>query len=154
MKQQKTINQHEQQYWHIPKFKIGLFLLFLLILGIDYRYSYIFINEWNNHNISYVFNCSGSCSEINISNLGFIPQIFFAYLLISLTFIILVVMIKGGFYKLKNYDEAGLIVGLIAGFIWGLIAGFIWGLIWGLIVGLIVGLIAGFIWGLIAEFEK
>jgi len=153
----EKIKQHEERYWHIPKFKIGLIALFLLMLIIDFGYSFIFISEWKNYNISFVFNCEKQeCNSISITSLGFIPHLFFAYGLISLTFIILVAFIKG----LKSYDEGGLIWGLIWGLIVGLIVGvgliggLIWGLIWGLLAGLIWGLLAGLIWGLILGLKE
>ena len=147
----KTINQHEEKYWHIPKFKIGLIALFLLMLIIDFGYSFIFISEWKSHNIGFVFNCEAEeCNSIGLFELGFIPQLFFAYILISLTFVILIAGIKGGFNKLKKYSEEGLISGLISGLILGLTMGLTMGLISGLILGLILGLIWGLIVGLIS----
>ena len=120
----KTLKNHEEQYWHIPKFKIGLIVLLILTLLMTFGYSFIFVNEWNSHDINLVFSCENEeCKNISINSLGFIPHLFFAYLLINLNFIILFSIIKGGFNKLKNYNNRGLILGLIWGLIWGLICG-------------------------------
>ena len=119
------IKQHTEKYIHFPKVKIGLILLFILVLSITYGYSFIFINEWKSHNISFVFSCDEDCNLVKIDSLGFLPQIIFAYLLISLVLIYGVATIKGSFSKLKKFNDTGLI--------WGLISGLILGLIWGLI---------------------
>ena len=71
------------------------------------------------------------------------------YVLVGLVFICLTALIKGGFNKVKRYDEGGLIFGLIIGLIFGLIARLIAGLIYWLIFGLIIGLIYWLIYGLI-----
>jgi len=119
------------------------------------------------YDIGFIFDCEvDECKDVNVSSLGFIPHLFFAYFLISLNLILLVSLIKSGFDKLKSYKDERLIWGLIFGLIWGLIWGLIFGLIgglifgliggliWGLIWGLIFGLIGGLIWGFILEFEK
>ena len=156
----KTITKHEEQYWHIPKFKIGLLALLILTLLLTFGYSFIFINEWNLHDINFILNCQGEeCRDVELNSLGFIPHLFFAYLLISLNFIILVSIIKGGFNKLKK--ERGLVFGLM----WGLIGGsicslvgfligalvlqFIYGMISGMVMGMISSTISGIIWGFI-----
>jgi len=155
----KSVKNHENKYWHIPKFKIRLLALFLLSIAITIGYSFIFIEVWKLHSISSIFSCVDvECIQIPFSSLGFIPHIFFAYFLISSIFITLAALIKGGFNKLKSYYEGGLIYGLmvclIFGLICGLIDGSIFGLIYGLIVGLIASLIYGSIFGLILEFER
>ncbi|MCK9369987.1 hypothetical protein M0R04_08795 [Candidatus Dojkabacteria bacterium] len=164
MTKTNPIKEHEQKYWHIPKFRVGLISLLILILAIDFGYSFIFINEWNNHNITLIFKCSNEeCRDIKTGSLDFIPQIFFAYFLISLTFIIITSLINGN--ELKTFDKTGLIwgfiIGLIAGGIVGSIVGLIRGLttgsiavfVWGVIGGLIIGLTLGFVGGLFMSFE-
>lgn len=145
----RTIKQHEEKYWHIPKFKIGLLSLLILSLFITFGYSFIFINEWNLHNISFVISCRyDECDSINYTSLGFILHLIFTYLLISFNFIVLTALLKRGFHNLKGNNDEGLIGGLNVGLIGGLMSG----LIVGLMSGLIVGLIGGLIVGLIGEF--
>ena len=148
----KTLKQHEQKYYHIPKVKFKLLGLFLLVLTITIFWVYLSITKFG------LFEVFGlEPEQITRDNLQVIPDLIFNYLLISFTFICLVALIKGGFDKLKSFDDEGLIVGLIAGLIGGLIGGLIvgliywliWGLIYWLIAGLIVGLIVGLIFGLI-----
>ena len=71
------------------------------------------------------------------------------YVLIALSVICLTALCKGGYSKLKKYDEEGLVGGLIGGLVGGLIVGLVGGLIGGLVGGLIVGLVGGLIVGLI-----
>ena len=142
MKQQ--INKHEQIYYHIPKVKFKLLGLFLLVLTFTIFWFYLSITKFG------LFEVFGlEIEQVTINNLQVIPDLIFNYLLISFTFICLVALIKGGFDKLKSFDDGGLILGLIFGIIFGLILGLIGGLIVGLIVGLIGGLILGLIFGLI-----
>jgi len=112
------IKQHKQQYWHIPKFKIGLFFLFLLVLTITIFWIYLSITKLGLFEIF-----SLEPEEVTINN--FILNLFFNYFLISLTFICLVAWIKNGFKNLKSFEDTGLIWGLIGGLIWGLIGGLI-----------------------------
>ena len=145
-KMKKTINQHEQQYWHIPKFSLlpilGIILFTLLTIG-----NYQLIDK---QIVRDVFNWSEEyCEEFVLNDLMILYPVIFEYIFISLLIISLVALFKGGYNKLKNYKEEGLIEGLILGLIWGLILGIIVGLIVGLILGLILGLIWGLIEGLI-----
>jgi len=144
----KTLNKHEQKYYHIPKCKFKLLGLFLLVLTFTIFWFYLSITRFG------LFEVFGlEPEQVTINNLQVIPNLIFNYLLISFTFICLVALIKGGFDKLKSFDDEGLIYwlifGLIAGLIFGLIFGLIYWLIWGLIYWLIFGLIAGLIFGLI-----
>ena len=141
----KTLKQHEQKYYHIPKVKFKLLGLFLLVLTITIFWVYLSITKFG------LFEVFGlEPEQITINNLQVIPNLIFNYLLISFTFICLVALIKGGFNKLKSFDDEGLIYWLIFGLIFGLILGLIFGLIGGLIFGLIYWLIWGLIYWLIA----
>ena len=87
-------------------------------------------------------------------HLSLIPLFIMESLLLSLTAVCLTAFFKGGFSKLKRYDdEEGLIFGLVLGFVVGLIVGSIIGLaiefMSGLIVGFISGLVGGLVGGLI-----
>jgi len=150
----KTIKQHEDKYWHIPKLSL-LPLLGLIV------FSLLAVANFNliNHDVLVQVFLSDFCSadlpcSLTSSDLINIYPIIGEYILISLALISLFAFLKGGYKNLKSYKEGGLILGLIAGLIWGLIggliAGLITGLIWGLIFGLIAGLIVGLIVGLIA----
>jgi len=152
----KTLKKHEQKYYHIPKCKFKLLGLFLLVLTITIFWVYLSITKFG------LFEVFGlEPEQITINNLQVIPNLIFNYLLISFTFICLVALIKGGFDKLKSFDDGGLILGLIFGIIFGLILGLIGGLIvgliywliWGLIYWLIAGLIVGLIVGLMESFD-
>ena len=156
----KTLKQHEQKYYHIPKVKFKLLGLFLLVLTITIFWVYLSITKFGLFEIF-----SLGIEQVTINNLQVIPDLIFNYLLISFTFICLVALIKGGFDKLKSFDDEGLIywlifglifgliLGLIFGLIGGLIVGLIYWLIWGLIFWLILGLILGLIVGIIGEFD-
>ena len=141
----KTLNKHEQKYYHIPKCKFKLLGLFLLVLTFTIFWVYLSITKFG------LFEVFGlEPEQITRDNLQVIPDLIFNYLLISFTFICLVALIKGGFNKLKSFDDEGLIYWLIFGLIFGLILGLIFGLIGGLIFGLIYWLIWGLIYWLIA----
>ena len=115
----KTLKQHEQKYYHIPKCKFKLLGLFLLVLTITIFWVYLSITKFG------LFEVFGlEPEQVTINNLQVIPNIFFNYILISFTFICLVALIKGGFDKLKSFDDEGLIVGLMIGLIFGIIGEF------------------------------
>ena len=143
----KTIIQHEEKYWYIPKFSIlpliGLILFTLLAIGNFQLIDKSVLKEVFKH-------CGDNCVyDLIPNNLINLYPILGEYILISLALINLVASIKRGYKNLKPYNKDGLIVGLIVGLIFGLIGGLILGLIFGLIFGLIVGLIGGLIGGLI-----
>ena len=145
MNETKTIKQHEENYWHIPKFSIlpilGLILFILLAIG-----NFQLINL---EVIKTAFSCErGNCNLVSSDLINIYP-IIGEYILISLALISLVAIFKKGYKNLKKYDEKGLIGGLIISLILGLILGLIPGLIPGLILGLILGLIISLIAGLI-----
>ena len=142
----KTINKHEEQYWHIPKFSILPILG--LILFISLAYLNFFLIDTNTIRIS--FKCNADSCNLIPSDLINIYPIIGEYILICLIIISLVALFKKGYRNLKRFDEKGLIFGLISGLIIGLIFGLISGLIIGLIYGLISGLIFGLIYGLIS----
>ena len=157
LKQEKDfdvrIKFHEKSYIHIPFSwgAIGRFFSFIGSLLLCVGFWFVLKTNWIILNISEIFKPENEINRalINVSMLGIIPNLIFAYLLIGLTAICLVALIKGGFNKVKKYEENGLIAGLIFGLIGGIIAGLIVGLIAGLIFGLIVGLIFGLIVGII-----
>ena len=157
------LKQHTKSYIHIPfSWKvIGRLFAFLGCLGLAIFYFFIILSNWTVLQL-------GSLNESDIKGfyqLGIIPMFLVEYLLIGLVFICLIALIKGGFNKIKSYNEkgliygliVGLIVGLILGLIIGLLSGLLGGLIYGLlgwlIYGLIGGLIYGLIYGLLGEFE-
>jgi len=155
------IQQHTKGYIHIPFSwkRLGLFALTLLSAGLAYvnLILILFIGK-----LFKVWTLIGSKTPEkefhNFFQLIILYPLIGEYLLIGLTMICFCAMVKGGFVKLKKYDDdEGLIfcltVGLIGGLIFGLIIGLIFGLIGGLIFGLIIGLIFGLIFGLNDEFD-
>ena len=141
--------KHEEKYWHIRKLNI-LPLVLTLIFGALSCFNFsIILSEWSRLDL-------GDLSEkylTSFSQLIICYPIVFEYFFISLFFISLVALIKGGFKNLKDIEEgliSGLIIGLIIGFIGGLISGLISGLIYGWISGLIYGWISGLIIGWIS----
>ncbi len=140
----KQIQKHEEEYIHIKKSSflplLGTILFSLL--------AYLNLKLINWETIKYTFTCE-ECSDLVVSDLINIYPILGEYVLISLIAISITAIIKGGYNKLKSFEEEGLIFGLIFGLIGGLISGLILGLIGVLILGLIFGLIGGLIIGLI-----
>jgi len=120
----KTTQQHEEQYWHIPKFNIlqilGLIIFSLLAIG-----NLQLIDKEVLHEVFSQDTCKKDlpCNLVPHDLINLYP-IIFEYILISLSLISLVALFKGGYSKLKRYDENGLIVGLIVGLIGGLIQEF------------------------------
>jgi len=147
----QMIQQHEEEYTHIHKgsiLAIAGAVLFAIL-----AYLNLYFIDWDVINL--VFSCKESeCSSLVAHNLINIYPLVGEYVLISLLVISLAAISKGGYSRLKSFDEEGLIMGLISGLITGLIVSLIWSLIvsliWSLIVSLIAGLIMGLIFGLIA----
>lgn len=137
----QMIGNHTKSYIHISYKTICLFFTFLGSVALTvWNFIAVFIPNWNILHIAELFETS---EEINtaltgVYQFGIIPQILFQCCLLGLCFVCLVALIKGGFEKLKKWDDPN-----------GLIAGMIGGMIGGMIVGMIVGIIAG----IIAEFE-
>jgi hypothetical protein len=143
------IKQHEQAYWHIPKFTILPFIL-AIIFGLLTYGNFQLIDKEVLHKVFSEDTCKAdSLCNLVSSDLINIYPIIGEYILLSLILISIVAEFKRGYKNLKSYDEEGLIGGLIFGLIIGLIGGLISGLISGLIIGLIGGLIIGLIIGLI-----
>jgi len=139
------LKQHTKSYIHISWKVIGRLFAFLGCLGLAIFNFFIILSNWTVLQL-------GSLNESDIKGfyqLGIIPMFLVEYLLIGLVFICLIALIKGGFNKIKSYNEEGLIYGLIVGLIVGLILGLIIGLLSGLLGGLIYGLIVGLILGLL-----
>ena len=132
----KNTKQYEQEYWHIRKISLLPFiatLFFSWLAWINLK-----LIDWNI--IKIAFNCEkDSCSLIS-RDLIVCYILIFECLFICIAIISLVAMFKGGFDKLKRYDDEGLISSLIFGLISGLISGLIFGLIFGLISSLTFGL--------------
>ena len=123
------LKQHTKSYIHISWKVIGRLFAFLGCLGLAIFNFFIILSNWTVLQL-------GSLNESDIKGfyqLGIIPMFLVEYLLIGLVFICLISLIKGGFNKIKSYNEEGLIYGLI--------------------IGLIVGLLSGLIIGLLGEFE-
>ena len=143
------LEQHRKKYIHIPFSWVFLGRLILLLgsISLSILNFMLIISTWKllglgNLETEYI---------TGYNQLLIIYPIISEYILISLSFICLFALVKGGFKKLKNYKEDGLIGALIGALIVGLIGGLSGGLIVGLIVGSIVGLIGGLIVGLIEE---
>ena len=126
---------------------VGKFFLTIFLGFLSYFNFKLILNFWENYNLGYVF--AKESELINYSpkfaDLIVLYPLVEEFILISLIIICFVSIFK----KLKDYNEMGLISGLIFGLIFGLINGLIIGLINGLIDGLIIGLIFGLIIGLI-----
>jgi len=147
------VAKHTKNYIHSPKPNFACFIAIVGSVGLSIVNFMLIISTWKMLGL-------GDLEEESITGFNQLLVCYplvFEYVFIGLAVVSLVAMIKGGFNKLKKYDEdgliGGLIWGLIGGLIGGLIVGLIVGLIWGLIVGLIVGLIWGLIAGLISELE-
>ena len=159
----KKITEHKKKHIHIP-FSWGWLGRFFALLGCIALsvLNFILLDHVRN-----IFNVWDDNLVTNFNQLIILYPLLGEYFLISATAICLVALIKGGFDKIKTYDEecliyyliVGLIIGLffgLLGLIIGLFFGLITGLITGLIVGLIIGLfglIIGLFFGLIEEFE-
>ena len=154
-KMTKTINRikeleleleiHKSKYIHIPK-PCFLPILGMIIFGL-LSWGNLYLSDWGLIKLILFENAEEEVFQF--SQLINVYPIIGEYILISLFFISLVALFKGGYKNLNEYNEEGLIGGLIGGLIFGLIFGLICGLIGGLICGLICGLIGGLICGLI-----
>ena len=142
------IEQHRKGYIHIPFSwkRLGLFGFTLLSGLIAYLNFILLMFVGKAFKVWTLLGSSTPEKEFSHwSQLIILYPLIGEYILIGLTIICLIAMIKGGFDKLKMFDDDGLIFGLIVGLIVGLIS---W-LICGIIVGLIFGLISWLIFGLI-----
>ena len=142
----KQLKQHEQKYWHIPKFAI-LPIIATLFFGF-LAYMNLKLIDWNIVNI--VINCNANNCNLVPKNLIVCYPIIAEYIFIVLTVISFVAIFKNGFNNLKGYKDEGLIGSLIVGLIVGLIYCLILDI--GLILG--IGLIFGLIVGLIGELKQ
>ena len=109
----KQLKQHEQKYWHIPKFAI-LPIIATLFFGF-LAYMNLKLIDWNV--IKTAFACSNESCNLIPNNLINMYPIIGEYVLISLIIISFAAIIKNGFNNLKSYNEGGLIVSLIGGLI-------------------------------------
>ena len=116
---------HEKSFIHISWYSMLRFFAFLGSLGLSILNFMLIISTWKMLNL-------GGLTEEGITEfhqLLILYPIIGQYILIGLTVLCLTALIKGGFNKLKSYDEEGLIGGLIVGLIVGLDGGLIWGVI-------------------------
>jgi len=150
---QLEIKVHEKGFIHISWYGILRLIAFLSSLGLSILNFMLIISTWKMLNLSDL----NVEDIINVNQILIIYPLIVEFILIGLSFICLVTLIKGGFNKLKSYDEKGLIFGLIVGLIVGLIFGLIFclivGLIFGMIFGMIFCMIFGLIFGLFEEFN-
>lgn len=158
LKEEMSLSSHVKSYIHISWMGIVRFVLFLLSIGLSVGNFMLIISIGNIHNVWSLL-ASNSPNEVKatFTQLIILYPLIGEYILIGLSIVCLIALCKGGFSKLKSYNEealiGGLILGLIVGLILGLILGLIGGLVAGLILGLILGLVAGLIWGLSEEFK-
>ena len=148
MKQQKskhTLQNHKDNYIHIPKpssVVIGKFFCLIGLLFLNYFNFRLIITIYNYFDMGYIF---ATAEEVinytpEFIDLIIIYPIFFQYLLV-ISFVILFVSM---FKKLKSYNEKGLVFGLVFCLILGLLAGLLAGLLGGLVLSLLTGLIFEF----------
>jgi hypothetical protein len=147
------LKKHEKDFIHISKYGLLRFCIFLGSILLLIVNTIGLINMWKSLGLS-------NSSDYTLRSLSIVYLLIGEYIYVSLVVMCLVALIKGGFNKLKSYNDEGLTFGLITGLIVGLSAGLIGGLsagsrglsagFEGLIFGLIVGLIAGLTFGLIA----
>ena len=158
------VEKHRKGYIHVPFSWPGLGRIALLLLSIALAVGNVFL----------IISARKLLKPLNesINKLLILYPLVGGYILIGLVAICLVAVIKGGFNKIKSYEEisliyclivglifllCGLIIGLIFGLATGLMIGIIHGLMFGLIMGVVIGLMfalfVGLIFGLIFEFE-
>ena len=134
LKAKLLIKEHEKKYIHIP-FSWGFISRLFAFLGsvvLVMCNFFLLISVWTTYNISVFFGTNeeiiANKALISFKQLVILYPVFGEYILIGLSMICLVALIKGGFDKLKRYDEDGLIIGLIFGLIVGLTGSLIGGL--------------------------
>ena len=132
------IEKHTDNYIHVPVCNLWALLGILISSALAYGSWLILASLWQFLSIDSIINAS-SPSEVTIKayQFGILPMIILQYIFISLAIISFVALTKGGYDRLKPYNEEGLIGSLIFGLIVGLICGLIGSLIFGLIFGLI-----------------
>ena len=144
------INKHTKEYIHIRRVLISKHRLLALLC----MCGAVFMSVVNFMLIQFTWAGLklGDLSEEYLKHWGqllILYPIIGEYIFIIAILISLVALIKGGFSRLKPYNEEGLIEGLLLGLLLGLLAGLIAGLLVGLLAGLLVGLLAGLLWGLL-----
>ena len=151
------LEKHTRRYIHIPfSWKtIGLFFVLLGSIGLAIANFFLIVSIGHTYKIWELLNSSISEETYSsFSQLIILSPLVGEYFLIGFVTICLAALIKGGFDKLKSFDEEGLIFVLIFGLIAWLVGGLIFVLIGGLITWLISGLIFVLIFGLSKEFEE
>jgi hypothetical protein len=136
LKAKLLIKQHEKNYLYFSWKAIARLFALLGSVGLAIANFFLIMYTWKLLEL-------GNGKEENITGfhqLLILYPIIGEYILIGLSIIFLIALIKGGFSKLKSYDERGLIFGLIFALMVGLISGLMFGLISGLIVGLMFSL--------------
>ena len=140
----EKIEIHRKHHIHIPFSWVGRFFAFVGSAVLAFANFLLIMACWD-------FLQLGSLSKIDYKGLHqllIVYPIIGEYLLIGLAAICFVAMVKGGFNKLKSFDEEGLMVDLVAGLGAGLVLGSVIGLVAGLLFGLAVGLVSGLVGGL------
>jgi len=138
--------------YHIPFSwgAIGRFLALIGSIGLAIANFFLIISVGHTYRVWELLGArSPNEVYVSFSQLIILYPLIVEGLLIGLCFICLTALLKGGFNKLKSYNEKGLISALIYGIIVGLIFGMIYGINFGIIVGLIFGMIYGIIFGII-----
>jgi len=127
----KSVELHESEYWHFRK--LALFPLFgVFVFGFLFWLNLSFL-DW-----SWFY----GLGDFDFFSLSRFYPFFMSYFFVSGFVVSLIGFFKGGYSKLKSFNESGLV--------WCLV----WCLVWGLGSGLIAGLGSGLIAGLNEEFKK
>jgi len=145
----RGVERHEQQYWHVPKANlwplVGLmvfvFLAYANFLGVVWLWNELGLGALQKEDLT------------DLHQLTIIPSLLLEYFLVCGVIVSLVALVKGGYGKLKSFEEEGLLYGLLAGLLYGLLAGLLYGLLAGLLLSLQVGLLVGLLVGLGEEFR-
>jgi hypothetical protein len=133
----RKITNHTKGYIHISWAGIGRFLALLGSAALAVLNFILIISTWEMLKLE-------NLDELYITGfhqLLILYPLIGEYILIALTIICFVALLKGGFSKLKSFEEEGIIysfiISLIISFIISLIISLIFGLIFGLIISLI-----------------
>ena len=145
----RSIKTHTTRYIHIPFSwpAIGLFFLLLASLVLSIANIFLIISVGHDYGVWGLLKNPEEAYH-SFSQLIIVWPLLGEYLLIGLFFVCLTALIKGGFNKLKRFNEDGLFFGLFVGLHFGLFSGLFSGLFFGLLFGLFFGLPFGMLFGL------
>jgi len=104
----KTVIEHEQQYWHVPKFSLLSLAVFLFFSGLAWLNFGLLDWSWFDVEVA---------RSLTFANFPMVYVFIAEYVYVALAVISFVAMLKGGYGKLKPLTEEGLVWGLIAGLI-------------------------------------